>query len=372
MRAAVTLARRVEFLVPHLPASLAPGYHRIAGFDLEVPAEGPVTVALGHEVGVPARHVAIDPLDDEVSLWFSKDWSGRPRPQDRVLWVERREVPLAGHWAFTYRGSMHWWQAARFRTWVPPGMAAFLLLLAIPAALQFALRKRRRLDEARARFINELAHDLRTPLTSLRLHAEMLGSGRSPEEKRPQYVGLIEREALRLTSLLSNLLDLSRLEGTRAALQPESLPVAVAVEQALGAFLAVHPERRGDVSVAGGEEVTVRADAAALGRVLGNLLENAGKFTKPGTAVRVAWARVRGAVQLTVADDGPGIPAEERRRIFERYARGAAAKRDGVAGSGLGLALVRELLTRMDGSIKLQPTAGGTTFQLRLPEGEHA
>ena len=377
MRAVVTLARAVEYIVPSLPEKLSPGYHRIAGFEVEVPVNGPMAFPL-RDIGLPPRRVAVDSGNEEVTLWFSKDPPGAPGEgiwsrgaSNTILWSERRNAPLAGWWTFTRRGGEPWWQSTRFKPWVGPGIAVLLLLLGIPTALWFALRKRRKLDEARTRFINELAHDLRTPLTSLRLHAEMLGSGRTPEDRRPHYLGLIERESSRLSSLLTNLLDLSRLEGTKASLHPEQLRVSSVVDQAAQAFVAVHPDRRDDVTKSGDPEATIRADAAAIARVLGNLLENAGKFTEAGTSVRISWVASGDTVELTLADDGPGIPQAERRTIFDRYARGTAAKKDGVSGSGLGLALVKELTTRMEGSIKLQPSATGTTFRIRLPRGDH-
>lgn len=377
LRAALDFMRATEDVAVDLSFMQIPGWHVVGTTDVEVPSSGrPVTFStIG--VGKAPRRVVSDPIDPSITLWFSKNWSddylfAGTGQVERVLWHRRLDAPLSGHWFFTYRGGKHWWQAQRFQVWIGPGLGVLLLLLGIPTALWFALRKRRKLDEARTRFINELAHDLRTPLTSLRLHAEMLGSGRTPEDRRPHYLGLIERESSRLTTLLTNLLDLSRLEGTTAKMHPESIEVRAAVGQAVNVFRAVHPDRAKDIRTEGDADTTVRADAAALARVLGNLLENTGKFTEPGTAVRIQWERADGGVVLTVADDGPGIPKAERATIFDRYARGRRAQDDGVSGSGLGLALVQELTTRMDGSIKLRASETGATFQIRLPEGDHA
>lgn len=367
LRMALRLVTAIERLGERLP--LPPGHHPLRGANHVTVADGRTTVFLR---GMAWRRSPMaDPAHPDVRLWFGA-YPHEPKSGEVVLWEQRREAPLAGMWAFVYSGTLHWWEAAGYQTYVGPGIALFLLLLAIPVALWFALRRRRKLDEARTRFINELAHDLRTPLTSLRLHAEMLGSGRTPEDRRPHYLGLIERESSRLSALLGNLLDLSRLDGARAALHPQALPVATAVEQAAQAFVAVHPERADDVSLAGDEGVTVHADAAALARVLGNLLENAGKFTPAGTEIRIHWAAEDTHVRLSVSDDGPGIPTEEQRTLFDRYTRGARAKRDGVAGSGLGLALVKELTTRMEGSVRLQPSRRGATFRIRLPKGHDA
>ena len=349
---------------PHVLA--APGVHRLGSFLLTVPANGtPPLIAHAAKATTPTI-VARDPVEPDITLAFG----ATPPPAahgDIVLWRAHRHTPLAGHFAFTLRGGPHWWQGSRFRPWLGPGLAALLLLLVIPAALWWAFRRRRKLDEARTRFINELAHDLRTPLTSLRLHAEMLGSGRAPTARQGHYLGLIERESSRLSALLGNLLDLSRLDGARAVLHPTALSVPEAAREAVRAFVAVHPDRADDVTTQGAPHTVAHADHGAVARVLGNLLENAGKFTAVGTPIRVSWRPEGRDVALSVADDGPGIAPEERRAVFDRYARGARAKRDGVAGSGLGLALVKELTSRMGGSVHLCADETGATFEVRLP-----
>jgi two-component system phosphate regulon sensor histidine kinase PhoR len=233
-----------------------------------------------------------------------------------------------------------------------------------------SLRRRRRLDETRARFINELAHDLRTPLTSLRLYAEMLAAGKTPEEERPRYVETMARESGRLSALLANLLDLSRLERGSRDFARERIGLEEAVGRALADFAALHPARADDVRVSGPDDATVTADSTALARVLGNLLDNAGKFTEEGTTIRISWrAPADGEVELALADQGPGIPAEERGRLFRRYERGERAKADGVPGTGLGLALVRELVEGMGGRVRLAPSESGSRFEVTLPGG---
>ena len=183
--------------------------------------------------------------------------------------------------------------------------------LLIPVALMVSLRRRRRLDEARVRFLNELAHDLRTPLTSLRLHADLLTGGKAPPEKRERYASRMALEAARLSSLLGNLLDLSRLERGRREYELVDVDLAEQAEAARREFIAVFPERADDIRLDGVAGITVRADRSALARVLANLLENAGKFTSKGTAIRLLWRTTDDGVQLVVEDEGEGIPPEE-------------------------------------------------------------
>jgi signal transduction histidine kinase len=232
------------------------------------------------------------------------------------------------------------------------------------------MRRQRRLDAERARFLNEVAHDLRTPLTSLRLYADMLASDRGDAESRGRYAAVIAREAARLTELLANLLDLSRLEHGKRTFDVETLPVQEAVDAAVRDFRALHPLRADDVVVDGDASVTLRGDRSAVARCLANLLDNAGKFTAPGDAIRCAWTQNGTFVHVVVADQGPGVAAEERERIFERYRRGASATDDGVPGTGLGLSLVRELAAGMGGRVTLGHAPRGAVFELTLLRGE--
>jgi two-component system OmpR family sensor kinase len=239
-------------------------------------------------------------------------------------------------------------------------------LLLVTAELYRAMRKRRKLDAARARFVNELAHDLRTPLTALRMHAELFADGRAPAGSEKAYAGTIARESARLSVLLGNLLDVSRLErGRTFAIEP--VAVADVVADARRDVAAAHPARADDVAVRGDPALHVAVDRTALLRCLVNLLDNAAKHTPAGTAVTVAWEA--GAV-IRVADRGPGVPRRERRRLFDRYVRGRRAVADGVPGSGMGLALVRELMAGMGGRVAYEGGADGACFVLYLRESK--
>ena len=284
---------------------------------------------------------------------------------DTVLWQGRVEAPLAG--TFTFHDRWHgWWEAPWVKRWLGPVIAVLLAALLLPLALLVSVRRRRRLDEARVRFINEMAHDLRTPLASLRLHADMLSEGRGKPENREGYLHLLSREAARLSSLLANLLDLSRLEQGRRRLESGTVDVGAQVYRAAREFVLLHPDRETDLAVEGPEKAWARGDPTALARCLANVLENAGKFTAVGTPIRVTWSVDGAQVVLRLADAGPGIPEGERRRVFERYARGATARRDGVPGTGLGLSLVKELVEGMGGTVALVPSDVGAAFEIRL------
>lgn len=299
------------------------------------------------------------------------EWTPGASAAGDAVWSAQLAEPLAGTWAFVPPHGERWWEGPSAR-WALPAAFACAAFLFVPAALFVAIRRRRRLDEARARFVNELAHDLRTPVTSLRLHAEMLAEGRVPPGEEERYLSVVGRETARLSSLLANLLDLARLDRGKRDFAPQRLEVAEALDDAVRDFALVHPKRAADVTTEGANGLAVAADRTALARCLANLLDNAGKFTAPGTPIRVTAGRAdAGGVRIVVADEGEGIAPEERARVFGLYERGAAAAKTGAPGTGLGLALVQELVAGMGGRVTLLDTPRGAAFEVVLPEAQH-
>lgn len=201
-------------------------------------------------------------------------------------------------------------------------------------------------------FIANASHQLRTPLTGLKLRLEALGSegGRTAEQ-----AAKAEAELDRLSELVDDLLELTRASASE--------PTGKAVDLAAAARAAV--ERwRGPVEQAGkrieldrGESALVWANETDIAHVLDNLIENSLRYTPTGTAISVAAWSEDGAGVFAVADDGPGIPPEERPRLFERFYRGSTGKQSGP-GTGLGLAIVAELVRRWSGKIELREGPG--------------
>ncbi len=349
------------------------GEHDVGGVPVIVPGAGEPLVVLppGPQPGFTFTHQEYGGDDASASLLLTIPAANEPVNRDMTLaWRGRLKEPVAGEWRIYLPIGYDWWRTPHFKRWIGPVLGGVLLFLTIPTALFFSLRRRRKLDEARARFITELAHDLRTPLTSLRLHAEMLAEGRAPEEKRESYVEIMARESSRVSGLLANLLDLSRLERGRRDLKVERLDLDETLEPAIRDFVMLYPARGNDLTVSGEDGLTVLADRTALTRCLLNLLDNVGKFTTAGVALRIGWSEAgSGKVAIRVEDEGPGVAPGERGMLFRRYERGARAKKDGVPGTGLGLSLVAELCEGMGGSARYAPGEQGAAFELLLPGG---
>jgi signal transduction histidine kinase len=216
------------------------------------------------------------------------------------------------------------------------------------------------LERARREFIGNASHELRTPLFSLRGFIELLTDEDLDESTRREFLETMREQVDRLQRLAEDLLDLTRLDAGRMHIERRPVDLAELAQDLHEEFRAVavataHPlelESAGKAPALGDEERILR-----IGRAL---VENALKHTQPGARVLV---RTEGA-SLVVTDDGPGIPSEYSRDVFERFYRVDGAR---ASGSGLGLAIARELAEAMGGTLELESGEGGTTFTLRLP-----
>lgn len=334
-------------------------------------AEGPRDVVAGLErpadVGSRIEHGLrqAGELPDGFSIDFAGDGAGE---------VVRPPRELAGPaLAFTLRhadpeGAVRG-RALRLQALRLALLATAVAVAGASLATQRALSRARRLAAREREFVANVSHELRTPVAAILMLAENLEAGRvDGETARGRYFGLIRREAERLRRLVGDLLDASRLErGKALELVLEEVELAALAER-LGDELGAWSARTGfalelDFARLAGR---ARLDADALARALVNLAENARRHSGAERA-RVEGAVEGDALVLAVEDRGRGIPAAERERVFERFAR---VERPGAAaGTGLGLAIVREIAAGHGGSVLLREPAGGVgaRFELRLP-----
>jgi signal transduction histidine kinase len=222
------------------------------------------------------------------------------------------------------------------------------------------------LDDARRAFIANASHELRTPLFSLGGFLELLQDEDLDEQTRNEFVATMSEQVDRLTKLATDLLDLSRIDAGRLVVEPELLDLALLAQALADEFRGIAQSSDHQLDVVADVEMLANADpdrALQIGRIL---VENAFRHTPAGTRVRL---RVRQPARLEVEDDGPGIPAEDAGRIFERFTR---LETTSASGSGLGLAIARELADVMGGTIELESRPGRTVFALVLPAGEPA
>jgi len=227
----------------------------------------------------------------------------------------------------------------------------------------------RRLETVRRDFVANVSHELRTPVAVIRANAETLLAGAKDD---PVMAGkLIEglhRNAERLARILADLLDLSRLDAGQYRLELGTVPARGAIDQALSAVETAAVRRGVTVEIAAPAELAVAADPKALDQILVNLIDNAIKYTRPEGHVWVEARRDGAAVRIEVRDDGPGIAAKHRERVFERFYRADPSRSREAGGTGLGLSIVKHLVESMDGQVGVEPNApAGCIFWLRLP-----
>jgi two-component system phosphate regulon sensor histidine kinase PhoR len=229
--------------------------------------------------------------------------------------------------------------------------------------------ERHHLEGIKRDFVANASHELRTPVTVIRANAETLLDGALDEaEVARQFVEGIYRNATRLSDLLSDMLDLSRLEAGRYVLEPRVMPMLPVLEQARSAVQERAASKGVTVDVHAPAELEGFADPRALDQVLVNLIDNAVKYTPSGGSVTLRATALGVGVRLEVADDGPGIPAEHRQRVFERFYRVDTGRSRALGGTGLGLAIVRLLVTAMDGQVGIEPLEPhGSLFWVELP-----
>jgi signal transduction histidine kinase len=254
------------------------------------------------------------------------------------------------------------------------GVAIGLTVL-VTVAGAYVIRRALTRELAAARlqsdFVAAVSHEFRTPLTTLRQLSEMLVSGRvSTDAKREQFYQTMRDESERLHRLVEGLLDFGRMEAGALPFHFQLVDATALVRQVVDDF-----QRRVDgldyrvELVVPGEEVRVSADREALERVLSNLLDNAVKYSPDARTIWVELTHADGQLVMHVRDRGMGIPPGEQARIFTRFVRGERAKTASIRGTGIGLAMCKQIVDAHHGQIRVDSAEGeGSTFTVSLPQ----
>jgi Na+/proline symporter/nitrogen-specific signal transduction histidine kinase len=236
--------------------------------------------------------------------------------------------------------------------------------------LEEANQQLRELDSQKDEFLSQVSHEVRTPMTSIRSFSEiLLEEKRLNEDERKRFVSTIHQESLRLTKLLDEILDLAALERGERGWENAPIDAEAALDRALEVCQALARQRGMMLKVgARSGSVVVSGEADRLCQVLINLISNAVKYNDADDpVVEVRSALTGKGYTIEVLDNGPGIAKGERKLIFEKFARGAAGNA-AQPGAGLGLAISRQIVTRMNGRLELVPGTGrGACFRITLP-----
>lgn len=312
-------------------------------------------------------------LDEQGNILYQ--WGGYSPLAQEAAAAERGLSPPLSVWKLAYFApseamASNLGNSAELNLFI--GLLGLGIALAALAAY-FYRENTRELREASQRisFVNQVSHELKTPLTSIRMYAELLVNELAEREEKPAgYLKIIVSESQRLSRLIENVLTFSRKQRSALQLHPSTGVIDEAIPDVIAMFEETLSAKGIRIEFQAGAPHAASFDRDAAQQILGNLLNNAEKYAADATCVRVASEQQGDLITVRVADDGPGIPMRERRRIFEPFHRVSNALTDGVAGAGIGLSIARDLAELHGGSLTLAPSERGAAFvfSLRAPQ----
>ena len=249
---------------------------------------------------------------------------------------------------------------------VAPLGSAFVLLLVDDRT------KARRVEEVRRDFVANVSHELKTPVGGIALLAEAVLDATDDPEAVARFASRIKTESGRLSRLVQEIVDLSRLQVQDTLHEPDLVDLATCATEAVDRCRLMAEARRIELAAAYDGEAKVYGDAELLTTAVRNLVENAVNYSEDGTRVVVTIRPAGDLVELAVTDQGRGIPESEQPRVFERFYRVDPARSRATGGTGLGLAIVNHICTNHGGEVTVWSQPGqGSTFTLRLPAAHH-
>jgi signal transduction histidine kinase len=349
-------------------------------------AAGPVVAALTRSESVLRRDV----LEKSLGELPGKSVLAVVDAADRTVYAPRS---LAGaHRTVTVPlgESLPTWRVALYQ---PDGLSprevvrrqtmtftgAFVLLLAVIvlglAATFRMVRRESEMARLKSDFVANVSHDLKTPLSLIRMFAETLEMDRVPDPAaRREYYAVITRESERLTRLIDNVLDFSRIDSGRQRYDRRPATLEPIVRETVEAFRHPLTEQGFEVTIDVEPDLPeLSLDEGAIGQALGNLVDNAIKYSDARRWLRVSARRAGDGVAIEVADHGVGIPPAEVPRVFEKFYRVGRSDTQGRRGTGLGLALVKHVVEAHGGRVDVQSRPGeGSRFTLVLPASRAA
>lgn len=227
-----------------------------------------------------------------------------------------------------------------------------------------------RLQNIRQEFLSNISHELRTPLTSILTFVETLEDGAiDDEENNLRFLGVIRRNAERMTHLLNDILELSSIESGKIEIEPKTLNLPRIVEEVFTNLSGKASEKNVALISDVPSNTSIYADTVRLEQMLTNLIDNAVKFNREGGSVTISFSSNGANDVISVADTGEGITGEHLKRLFERFYRADRARSREIGGTGLGLAIVKHLARLHGGEISVTSTVGkGSTFSIELPK----
>jgi len=228
-----------------------------------------------------------------------------------------------------------------------------------------------RTEAIRNDFVANVSHELKTPVGAISLLAEAVDEAADDEVAVRRFAARLHKESARLAALVQDIIELSRLQGADVVMQGRPVDVNAVLAEAVDRNKLPAEGKHIKISLGGHSDAKVHGDPDLLMTAFRNLIDNAIRYSPEGTTVGVGVRSRDGLVQVSVTDQGPGIPQEEQDRIFERFYRVDAARSRQTGGTGLGLSIVKHVISNHGGEVTVWSQPGqGSTFTVRLPELE--
>jgi PAS domain S-box-containing protein len=300
---------------------------------------------------------------DTLASWRTRL---HPEDHDRVMRALHEHLAHKTPYALEYRmltktGEQRWFNGGGQAVWDAADNP-----IRMAGSLQ-DITARKHAELLKDELVSTVSHELRTPLTSLRGFAELMLSRSFPEEKQRQFLSIIHQEATRLTNLINDFLDLQRMESGRQVYEFTTTPLTPLVRDALSVFINA-PGKHAFFLDLTDDLPLVRVDADRIRQVLTNLLSNAVKYSPQGGPISVGARHDGSQATVWVADHGLGIPQDVQPQLFSKFFRVNNQETRSIGGTGLGLALVKEVVEAHDGRVWVKSTEGqGSTFFFSLP-----
>lgn len=328
-----------------------------------LPATEVQRAARGDAAPDPGERIAL--VDSSGRIVYQ--WGHFTPPDGVQPRLDRALAPPLEAWRLTWSGPP---PPAPGRGGLYAGLAAVALAL-LGLALWFHRASTAELRRAarRVSFVNQVSHELKTPLTNIRMYAELLDDDLwDADDRTRRRLAVIVDESRRLSRLIANILTFARHQRERLTLRPTPERLDTIVDHVVEQFRPAFAHKQIEIELDLDAPDPARLDADAVGQILGNLLGNIEKYAAAGQHARITTRRDGDRLTLTVADRGPGVPARHRERIFEPFHRISDALTDGVAGTGIGLGIARALARLHGGDLVLAPSADtpGATFVVTL------
>ncbi len=229
-----------------------------------------------------------------------------------------------------------------------------------------------RLDDVRRDFVANVSHELKTPIGAVSLLAEALASASDEPEEVKRFAKRLTQESERLAGITAEIIELSRLQSGDPLAAAERVRVDTVIAQAVDRNRVAAESHRISLVPSGKIRAEVFGDQQLLATAVHNLISNAVQYSPDGSRVGIGVSVENGVVEVSVTDQGVGIPEDERDRVFERFFRVDAARSRNTGGSGLGLAIVKHIIQNHGGDVRVWSQQGrGSTFTIRLPEASH-